>query len=85
MIHAEKEKIIIGGYGPAICLEVENILKAFRKSVEEKIGKEEAEKLLDEIVDNSKKSDEQIIKESKMQAENVFKNILKSVMEGLGE
>lgn len=85
MIHAEKEKIIIGGYGPAICLEVENILRAFRKSVEDKLGKEEAEKLLDEIVDNSKKSDEQIIKESKMQAGDVFKNILKSVMEGLGE
>lgn len=85
MIHVDIKTIVIDGNGAVICCEIESILRAFRKSTEEKYGKEAAEELIDKIVDNSKKSDEQIIKESKMQAVDVFKNILKSVKEGLGE
>jgi hypothetical protein len=85
MIHVDIKTIVIDGNGAVICCEIESILRAFRKSTEEKYGKEAAEELIDKIVENSKKSDEQIIKESKMQAGDVFKNILKSVMEGLGE
>jgi hypothetical protein len=85
MIHVDIKTIVIDGNGAVICCEIESILRAFRKSTEEKYGKEAANELIDKIVENSKKSDEQIIKESKMQAGDVFKNILKSVMEGLGE
>ena len=85
MIHVDIKTIVIDGNGAVICCEIESILRAFRKSTEEKYGKEAAEELIDKIVENSKKSDEQIIKESKMLAGDVFKNILKSVMEGLGE
>lgn len=85
MIHVDIKTIVIDGNGAVICCEIESILRAFRKSTEEKYGKEAANELIDKIVENSKKTDEQIIKESKMQAGDVFNNILKSVIEGLGE
>ena len=88
MIHVESKKIEINGNGAVICCEIESILRAFRKSTEEKYGKEEAEKLLDKIVENSKKSDEQNekeIEELKKQIPDTLQDILKSIMEGLGE
>lgn len=88
MIHVDIKTIVIDGNGAVICCEIESILRAFRKSTEEKYGKEEAEKLLDKIVENSKKSDEQNekeIEELKKQIPNALQDILKSIMEGLGE
>lgn len=88
MIHVERKTIVINGNGAVICCEIESILREFRKSVEEKHGKEAAKELIDKIVENSKKTDEQNekeIEELKKQASDIFQNILKSVMEGLGE
>jgi type I site-specific restriction endonuclease len=88
MIHVERKTIVINGNGAVICCEIESILREFRKSAEEKHGKEAAKELIDKIVENSKKTDEQNekeIEELKKQASDIFQNILKSVMEGLGE
>ena len=88
MIHVERKTIVINGNGAVICCEIESILREFRKSVGEKHGKEAAKELIDKIVENSKKTDEQNekeIEELKKQASDIFQNILKSVMEGLGE
>ena len=88
MIHVERKTIVINGNGAVICCEIESILREFRKSVEEKYGKEAAKELIDKIVENSKKTDEQNekeIEEPKKQASDMFQNILKSVMEGIGE
>lgn len=88
MIHVERKTIVINGNGAIICCEIESILREFRKSVEEKHGKEAAKELIDKIVENSKKTDEQNekeIEELKKHALDMFRNILKSVMEGSGE
>lgn len=88
MIHVERKTIVINGNGAVICCEIESILREFRKSVEEKHGKEAAKELIDKIVENSKKTDEQNekeIEELKKHALDMFRNILKSVMEGSGE
>lgn len=88
MIHVERKTIVINGNGAVICCEIESILREFRKSVEEKWGKEAAKELIDKIVENSNKADEQNekeIEELKKQASDMFQNILKSVMEGSGE
>lgn len=88
MIYVERKTIVINGNGAVICCEIESILREFRKSAEEKHGKEAAKELIDKIVENSKKTDEQNekeIEELKKQASDIFQNILKSVMEGLGE
>lgn len=88
MIHVERKTIVINGNGAVICCEIESILREFRKSAEEKHGKEAAKELIDKIVENSKKTDEQNekeIEELKKHALDMFRNILKSVMEGSGE
>lgn len=88
MIHVERKTIVINGNGAVICCEIESILREFRKSVEEKHGKEAAKELIDKIVENSKKTDEQNekeIEELKKHALDMFRNISKSVMEGSGE
>lgn len=55
MIHVERKTIVINGNGAVICYEIESILREFRKSVEEKYGKEAAKELIDKIVENSRK------------------------------
>ena len=88
MIHVESKKIEINGNGAVICCEIESILRAFRESIEEKYGKEAANELIDKIVENSKKTDEQNkkeIEELKKQASDTLQDILKSIMDGLGE
>ena len=54
MIHVERKTIVINGNGAVICCEIESILREFRKSAEEKHGKEAAKELIDKIVENSK-------------------------------
>lgn len=85
MIHAEKGRILIDGSCNAICCEVENILRTFRKSTEEKLGKEESEKLFNKIVENSMKSDGHVIEEFKKQASDILQDILKTITEGIGD
>lgn len=88
MIHVDIKTIVIDGNGAVICCEIESILRAFRKSTEERYGKEAAEELIDKIVKNSKKPDElneKEIEELKKQTSDTLQDILKSIMEGLGE
>ena len=84
MIHVERKTIVINGNGAVICCEIESILREFRKSVEEKHGKEAAKELIDKIVENSKKTDEQNEKRDRRTKEASFRYVSEYFKVGYG-
>lgn len=63
MVSCDLDKVVIKGAMPLVMCEMENLLSHFREVTEEKIGKEQMEKAFDEIVKNSKKTEEELKEE----------------------
>lgn len=81
MIQVNEGKVIIKGATPVVWAELEHLLSSFRGILEENYDKERVEEIFNMIVEDSKKSDEEL----KKQANDLLKDILKTIMEGLGE
>lgn len=86
MIRCERGNCKIIGNVSEIGAELEIIIREIRNGFSEKLGAEEAEKLIDRIIEGSKKSDDEIDKEIrdivKKAADKLLKDIFGDAKEG---
>lgn len=79
MVHIEDGKLfIIKGNESEICCDLETALRSFREILEKKHGEKVAEDVINRVVDNAKKSEQQAKKD-------MLKDCLNMIMERLGE
>jgi len=72
------------GTGQVIASELTCIIKEFREIFEERIGKEETEKLLNKIIKNSRMSDEEMAQKiSDSDMEKALDHLLDSILNKL--
>lgn len=86
MIKVNYGTVAISGASPVVCAEMEILIRQFKKMLEAKYGKERSEDIFNKIMEDSKKSDEQIEKETDelmYQAEDLLKDLDK-ILERLG-
>ena len=79
MIRCERGNCEIIGSGPEIAAELEILIREIRNEFSEEIGAEEAEKLIDRIIEGSKKSDDEIDKEIRYIVKKAADELLRDI------
>lgn len=79
MIYCERGKFQIAGSGAEICADLEMIIREVRNALSQSIGTEGAEKVIAKIIEESRKSDDEIEIEIRDMAKKVADKLLRDI------